>query len=157
MNQKDRAILDHLQTNAQLTNAELADKVGMSASQVSRRRTRMEQSGLIVRYRAELDPAQLNLGIHAFVRVSLTAHSADTADRFGRFLLTLPQLRSAFSLTGESDYLLHVQVKNLQALSDLVNRELLPHENVQHVRSDIALDCIIDNAPLHLDSAADVS
>jgi len=150
MDKLDRAILDHLQVNAQLTNAELADRVSLSASQVSRRRARLEKNGIIVRYKAELDAEKLDLGINAFVRVALTAHGADTADRFGKFLCSLPQVRSAYSMTGDSDYLIHVRVKNLQDLSELLNRSLLPHENVRHVRSDIALDCIIENAPFHI-------
>jgi len=154
MNDLDIAILNHLQADAQLTNAELADKVHLSASQVSRRRGRLEQAGVVLGYKAELDANRLGLGINAFVRVTLTAHSADTAERFGQFLRSLPQVRSAYSLTGESDYLVHAQVSNLRQLSELVNRSLLPHENVHHVRSDIALDCIVENAPLDLSAVS---
>jgi len=148
MDNKDRAILAHLQQNSDLTNADLANLVSLSASQVSRRITRLEEAGIISGYRAQVDARQLGLDINAFVRVSLTAHSADTAEEFGRFLQSLPVVRNAYALTGESDYLVHVCLRNLEELSDFVHRSLLPHENVQYVRSDIALDSIVENAPL---------
>ena len=150
MDRLDNAILQQLQFDAGLTNAELAERVSLSASQVSRRRSRLEESGVIKAYKAELDARKIGFGIDAFIRVSLTAHSGDTAEQFGEFLKSLPQIRSAYALTGDSDYLLHVCLQSLEDLSNLVNRSLLPHENVQYVRSDIALDTIVQDAPLHL-------
>lgn len=149
MDSKDNAILDRLQRDASLTNAELADAISLSPSQVSRRRTRLEEEGIIGVYRAELDAKKLGFDIDAFVRITLTAHSADTAQEFGQFLMGLPAVRSAYAVTGECDYLVHVCLRNLDELSEFVHRSLLPHENVQYVRSDIALQTIVRNAPLN--------
>lgn len=149
MDIKDSAILERLQRNANLTNAELAEAVGLSPSQVSRRRTRLEEDGIIAGYRAELDSKKLGLDIDAFVRVTLTAHNADSAKEFGQFLSSLPAVRSAYAVTGECDYLVHVCLRNLDELSEFVHQSLLPHQAVQTVRSDIALKTIVRHAPLH--------
>ena len=84
------------------------------------------------------------------MRITLTAHREDTATEFASFLRSLPVVRGAWVLTGDADYLLHVKVASLEALSHLVNRQLLPHPNVQFVRSDIALERIVEDAPLQL-------
>ncbi len=150
MDQFDRALLNHLQLDASLTNAELGEKVHLSASQISRRRARLEAGGTITGYRAEVDAAKLGFEIDVFIRVALTAHSDDTAEEFGKFLRGFSQVRSAYALAGEADYLLHIKTRSLPALSDFVNRQLLPHPNVREVRSDIVLERVKENAPLAL-------
>ena len=150
MDRLDRHILEQLQRDSSLSNAELAAAIGLSASQVSRRRARLETTGLIRGYGARLDARALGFSMDVFIRVTLTAHSADTATEFSHFLRSLPELRSAHALTGTADYLLHAKVRDLDALSALVNRHLLPHRNVHEVRSDIALQTIIEEAPLPL-------
>lgn len=74
----DVKLLAALQNNAALTNAELGDVIGLSASQVSRRRQKLEEAGIIRRYRAALDPEALGLMVTAYVGVTLGAHSRKT-------------------------------------------------------------------------------
>lgn len=148
MDSFDRALLEQLQRDSTTTNSELAERVGLSASQVSRRRLKLEQSGLIVRYRATLNAKKLGVSTDVFVRVTLTRHDADSADAFARFLRTLPQVRGAWALSGEADYFIHAKVASLEAFSVLVNKHLLPHSLVQQLRSDVALQTIIEDAPL---------
>ena len=150
MDQFDRAILNHLQVDASLTNAELGEKVHLSPSQISRRRTRLEQEGIITGYQAVVDARKVGFEIDVFVRVALTAHSDDTAEEFGRFLRNFHQVRSAYALAGEADYLLHIKTRSLPELSNFVNRQLLPHPNVREVRSEIVLERVKENGPLVL-------
>lgn len=150
MDQFNCAILNHLQVNAALTNAELADQVHLSASQISRRRARLEADGIISGYRAEVDAAKLGFDIDVFIRVTLTAHSDDTAESFGRFLNGFSEVRSAYALAGNADYLLHVKTRSLPDLSHFINRRLLPHPNVGEVRSEIVLERVKENSPLAL-------
>ncbi len=78
----DFRLLGALQEDGRLTNQELAERVGLSASQCSRRRTRLEESGIIRGYHAELSADALGLGVLVFVHVTLTTHSPDNSKRF---------------------------------------------------------------------------
>lgn len=154
MDRHDAAILRHLQEDASTSNAVIGDTIGLSTSQVSRRRSRLETEGVIRRYRAEVSAAALGYRLDAFVRICLQAHSKDTAADFRGFLDSLSAVRLACAITGDADYLLHVRVSDLQALSELINTELLAHPNVREVRSDVVLDMIKDDIamPVHAQS-----
>ena len=144
----DRALLGALQADASATNADLADQVGLSASQISRRRQALEQSGMIVGYRALVDRAALGLDVVVLVHVTMARHSPENARRFRQLALARPEVLDAYTLTGEADYVLKVVVADLPALSDFVNDVLLPHEAVDRVRSEVVLDVIKENGPL---------
>ena len=144
----DLRLLSALQDNGALTNQELADAVRLSASQCSRRRQRLEQAGVIRRYRADLDPGKLGFGVTVFIFVALATHSRHNARRFRDLVATLAMVQEAHALTGDSDYLLKVIVTDLRALSALVNDVLLPHEAVERVKSSIVLETLKDDVRL---------
>ena len=144
----DRRLLAALQRDASRSNQALADLVGLSASQVSRRRARLEEAGVIRRYRAEIDGRRLGLGVLAFVQVRLSTHNPDNARRFRELVRTVPEIQESHALTGDMDYLVKVAVADLAALAGLVNDVLLPHESVAHVRSSIALETLKDTNEL---------
>lgn len=140
----DLRILDALQRDAARTNAEIGSKIGLSASQVSRRRVRLEEEGIIRRYRAELDGARLGFTLTVFIHVSLATHSRDNARRLRDLVRLTPAIQEAHALTGQADYLFKVAVAGLKELSDFVNEVLLPHEAVERVRSEIVLETLKD-------------
>jgi DNA-binding Lrp family transcriptional regulator len=144
----DLKLLSALQDNGALTNQQLADAVRLSPSQCSRRRQRLEQAGVIRRYRADLDPAKLGFGITVFIFVALATHSRNNARRFRDLVATLAMVQEAHAMTGDSDYLLKVIVTDLRALSALVNDVLLPHETVERVKSSIVLETLKDDPRL---------
>lgn len=146
----DRAILKQLQDDARLTNQELSERVNLSPSQCSRRRTRLERAGVIRGYRADLDRDSLGLGIVNIITVTLATHNRDNAQRFARLIAALPEVLEAFALTGEMDYIIKVVTPDLKGLSIFVNDVLLPHESVQHVKTAIVLDTLKENAALPL-------
>jgi DNA-binding Lrp family transcriptional regulator len=150
MDALDWRLIDQLQGDASQTNAVLAERIGLSASQVSRRRQRLEEAGVIKGYRAVLDAASVGLGVIVFVHVALDTHSRDNARRFRDLVRLTPSVLEAHALTGEADYLLKVAVGDLKALSQLVNEVLLPHESVARVRSEIALDTLKEPGTLPL-------
>jgi DNA-binding Lrp family transcriptional regulator len=133
-------LLGALQDNGRLSNFELADAVGLSASQCSRRRAALEAAGTIASYHAHLDAAALGLGIVVFVQVTLATHSPDNSKRFLKLIESLEEVQEAYSLTGEADYLVKATITDLTALSRLLNEVFLPHDSVAHVRSSIVLD-----------------
>ncbi len=146
----DLRLLSALQANAALTNAELGGLIGLSASQVSRRRQRLEEAGVIKRYRAALDPEALGLTVTAYVGVTLGAHSRENARKFRNMVTAMPEVQEAYTLTGDVDYMLKIVVPDLKKLSRIINDDLLPQEAVQHVRSSIAMETLKDDNLLPL-------
>lgn len=144
MDKFDRQLLSLLTSDAAMSNASLGEHVGLSTSQVSRRRAKLETDGLISGYRAEVNYEALGLGLNAFIKVRLHGHSKSSSKNFKALVNRLPSVCLACTLTGDADYLLHVRVKDLQALSALIGDELLAHEDVREVRSDVVLDMIKD-------------
>lgn len=146
----DWRLIDQLQADASQTNAVLAERIGLSASQVSRRRVRLEEAGVLKGYRAVVDPAAVGLAVTVFIHVALDTHSRDNARRFRDLVRLTPAVLEAHALTGEADYLLKVMVGDLKALSQLINDVFLPHESVARVRSEIALDTLKEPGVLPL-------
>jgi DNA-binding Lrp family transcriptional regulator len=150
----DLKLLALLQDDASLGNAELAERVGLSASQCSRRRTGLEEAGYIRAYRADLDAKKLGYGIEAFTRVTLSKHSDGTAGEFAQFLESLSEVQQAHTLAGDADYLLHIRVRSLDELADFVHKRLLPHAHVSQVRSDIVLKTVKENRGFRIGGTA---
>ena len=146
----DRKLLAAIQADGARTNQELAEQVGLSASQISRRRQQLEAEGLIEGYAARLSAARLGFGVRAFVHVTLARHSPDNSRRFAELVARTPEVQAAHALTGEADYLLKVTVRGLADLAALINAVLLPHESVDRVRSEIVLETLKETAALPL-------
>ncbi|OWJ93056.1 Lrp/AsnC family transcriptional regulator [Paracoccus yeei] len=140
----DLAILAALQRDGALTNAGLSGLVNLSASQCSRRRAALEEAGVIEGYSARLSAAKLGVGMRAIIRVNLSAHGQTNEQDFARFVASHAQIRSAFSVSGDADYILDVRVRDLEAFADFVHRHLLPHPQVSQVRSEIVLKTLKD-------------
>ena len=146
----DLRLLAALQENGRLTNQELGERIGLSASQCSRRRAGLEGAGLIRGYRADLAAGLIGFRLLVFVQVTLATHSGDNAEKFRKLVARLDEVQEAYATTGDTDYLLKVVVADLKDLSVLVNEVLLPHESVARVRSSIVLDRIKETASLPL-------
>ena len=136
----DLKLLAALQDDGRLTNQQLADLAGLSASQCSRRRMRLEQDGVIAGYRADLAAEALGFNVIAFIHITLATHSPDNAEKFRALVQRTGEIQEAYALTGDADYLLKTVLRDLKSLSDIVNNVLMPHQSVAHVRSSIVLD-----------------
>src|SRR5512138_1484877 len=136
----DLKMLAALQDNGRLTNQELADLVGLSASQCSRRRMRLEEEKVIAGYHADLSAEALGFNLVAFIQITLATHSPDNSKKFRALVNRVDEIQEAYSLTGDADYVLKVVLLALNSLADLVNNVLMPYQSVAHVRSSIVLD-----------------
>lgn len=114
----DLRILDALQRDARLTNQQLAERVHLSPSPCWRRVRRLEASGVVRRYRADLDRQQLGFGVLAFIRVTIDSHNEDEARAFEHRVLALDQVTGCWSIAGEADFLLQVVAVDLDAYAD---------------------------------------
>lgn len=148
MDSFDKKILQIVQTSAALSNTAIGEAIGLSASQVSRRRRQLEETGIIVGYRAVLNPVALGFTLDAIIKIKLATHSEKSAELFRSFVHGLEEIRLACAITGSADYLLHARVADLPSLSRLINKRLLSHKLVSEVRSEVVLDLIKDNADL---------
>lgn len=140
----DRKILSALQRDARLTNSELGDLVGLSPSQCSRRRNDLEKRGLILGYHARIDRKLAGYEMLSVIAVTLSHHDETNAARLRELLQRLPNVLSAYALTGQMDYMITVAFRDLEELSEFVNQTLLPHPAVQNVHTAIALETIKD-------------
>ena len=144
----DSRLLAALQENAMLTAQDLSARLNLSPSQAARRRQRLEAEGYITRYRAELAPDKLGLGVEAFIRIVMATHTEQNARDFVRMTRAQPEITGAWTLTGEADYLLRVFCTDLSALNRLVQQVLLPHAAVSRVQSQIVMERVKPDAPL---------
>jgi DNA-binding Lrp family transcriptional regulator len=150
MDDVDLKLLNVLQEDGRLTNNELAERIGLSASQCSRRRAALEATGVIEGYHAALATQAVGLDVMVFVQVGLATQSADSAQAFGKLIRGMEEVQEAFSLTGEADYLVKMVVPDLKTLSRILGEVLLPHRSVAHVRSSVVLDRIKQTTRLPL-------
>ena len=148
MDPVDARLLSALQKDAHLTAQQLGEVLNLSPSQAGRRKQRLEADGIIQGYSARLDPTRLGLSVQGFVQVQLDTHGPEQAQSFARLLSTRPEITSAWTMTGEADYLLRVFCVDLSALNTLIHEVILPHPAVARVQSQIVMDQIKRDAPL---------
>ena len=153
LDRTDLRLLALLQRNGRLTNAELAERVHLSASACLRRVQRLEREGVISGYRAEVDPARLDLGLQAFVRVRLGRHDREAVAAFAEFVETWDEVVACYALTGDMDYLLHVVVEDLEHFSRFLLDNLLNASGVADVNSSFVLRAVKTDAGLPLPKA----
>jgi DNA-binding Lrp family transcriptional regulator len=133
----DRRILRALQRDGRMQNTELAEAVGLSPSPCLRRVRRLEEAGVIVRYVAVVDPAEVGLGLTLFARICLTAQDAETIDHFIAAMRDLPQVVECHLVLGESDALLRVVAADLDDYRRFQSTHLTRKNGVQSVKTDL--------------------
>jgi Lrp/AsnC family leucine-responsive transcriptional regulator len=146
----DMRILQVLQTDARLTNVELAERVGMSPSPCLRRVRQLETRGVISSTVALLDRRALGLDVLAFVEVHIDRHTDTVADAFAGAVMKEPEVTACYAMTGAYDYLLQVIVPSLDAYADFTMNRLLKMPGVKDVRSSFVLQSVKESTALPL-------
>ncbi|MGL6245903.1 Lrp/AsnC family transcriptional regulator [Pseudomonas sp.] len=150
MDRIDRKILSELQKDGRLSVTELADRVGLSLSPCHRRVRALEDSGVLLGYRAQLDPGALGLNFSAMVFATLREGDRKAVEAFETALIEIPQVVDAQRLFGEPDYLLHVVAQDLPAFQRLYDESLSTLPNVQRLTSTLVMKRVIQDRPLPL-------
>ncbi|MEL7059622.1 MAG: Lrp/AsnC family transcriptional regulator [Acidobacteriota bacterium] len=150
----DLEILDLLQRNARIQNAEIARRVGMAPSATLERLRKLERRGVVHDYRTRLDPARLGFDLLAFVFVRT---KEDTPFCAGEKLAALPEVQELHHVAGEDCYLLKLRAASPEALGRLLRERLREVPEVISTRSTIVLDTVKDDPalPLRIDATAD--
>jgi DNA-binding Lrp family transcriptional regulator len=146
----DHSILRMLQQNARVTNAELAEKVGLSPSACSRRLDMLEKNGVISGYHARLSNKALDYKMIAIVHISLSGQFAKTLAEFEAAVKRCPNVLVCYLMSGEYDYILRIAARDLEDY-ERIHRDwlsALPH--VVKINSSFALREIIDRPSVGL-------
>jgi len=136
---KDRVILAELQRDSRLTMQQLADRVGMSSSACWRRVRSLEESGVIARYAAILDPKKAGFSLSSMTRVTLARHEKQHVEDFIKEVERHPEVLECFATSGEADFHLRVVVEDMDAYNAFLDNFIFRLPGVSQVRSDIVL------------------
>jgi Lrp/AsnC family transcriptional regulator, leucine-responsive regulatory protein len=142
MDRIDVKILRTLMTDAKIPNAQLAEKVGLSASPCWQRVRRMEKEGIIKGYSVQLDQAKLGASEIALVEVTLDRHEDDVLEAFGKAVSKIPEILEVYLTTGEYDYLLKVAVAGTSGYEEFLRTKLYRVPGIRHSRSSFTLKCL---------------
>ncbi|MEO6531107.1 MAG: Lrp/AsnC family transcriptional regulator [Specibacter sp.] len=133
----DRQIIDTLVADARITNRDLADAVGIAPSTALMRTRALMERGAIEGFEAKLNLASIGRAVQALIAVRLRAHDRDQIDTFTARVPLLPEVLSTFHTSGSVDYLLHIAVRDTDALRDWVLDNLTTDPVVGHTETTL--------------------
>lgn len=139
LDQIDRKVLDILQANAKITNAQLSKEIGLSPAPTLERVKKLEQYGIIQSYHAQLDREKVGLGVTTFIQVSLVGHKKDVTDSFARKVNDIPEIIECHHTTGSGDFLLKVISKDIASYQKLLLEGINEIEEVANTQTMVIL------------------
>jgi len=150
MDKIDRRILQTLQQDGKLANNELAQRVGLSASPCLRRVKQLEDTGIIEKYVALVNPQKVNLGLTVFARIWLKGQDAKTVNHFIDSVREIPEIVECQLMAGDCDFFLRIVVSDLDAYRKFQIQHLNKITGIQNVKTEIPLQSIKQTTELPL-------
>ncbi|MGK5683300.1 Lrp/AsnC family transcriptional regulator [Actinoplanes sp. URMC 104] len=147
MDELDTRIVAQLQSDARLSNRELARQLGVSPSTCLERVRSLTRRGVIRGYHADIDPAALNRGVQAMVSVQVRPLNRDVIDTFKAHVSQMPEVLSVFVLSGGDDFLLQVGVPDLDALHAFLLDRLTKRREVTGFRTSMIFQQVRNPTP----------
>lgn len=144
----DRKILEILQSNAKITNAQLSKDIGLSPAPTLERVKKLETSGIIKSYHAKLDTDMVGLSVHTFVQVSLKGHNKKNIDLFLNEINNIPEVIECHHITGSGDFILKIISSDIQSYQKLMLEKVSEIEVVDGLQSMIILSTFKDSKVL---------
>ena len=135
----DMKILYELQKDGRIAVADLATKIGLSTTPCWRRVQRLQDSGVIQSYTANINPSIFNINLDVFIEVSLDLHQAKS---FEKAIMERDEIVECYAITGGQDYMLHVMVKDIANYDQFLRDEFIHFPGVQRVKTHLALNPI---------------
>jgi DNA-binding Lrp family transcriptional regulator len=135
----DITILNELQNDGRLSNAELASRVGLSAAPCWRRVKALEEAGFITGYRAEINRHKMGLGVLAFVRLDADRNSGDVLQALEEAIRTIPEVISCHYISGNGTFELQVVSRDLNTFSQFAREVLINLPNVKDLHTSFSL------------------
>jgi Lrp/AsnC family transcriptional regulator len=153
MDRVDRKLLELLQDDATLSIAQLADRVGLSATPCWKRIQKLEGKKVITRRVALVDPERVGVALTVFVGIEAGAHTPEWLERFSAGVAAMPEVMALYRMAGDIDYLLHVAIANMTEY-DAFYKRLIEVAPMKNVSSRFAMERIKHTTAYPLDSGA---
>lgn len=151
LDRTDKRILHELQRDGGLSNLQLADKVGLSASPCSRRVKALEDAGIIMQRVALLNSRKLGLDLTAIISISMDRHTPERFENFEQKILSFEEVQECYLITGQSaDYQLKIVVADMDAFQQFLLGKLTRIEGVTGVHSSFVMRKVQDSTALPL-------
>ena len=147
----DRAILAALGGDGRLSNVALADRIHLSPSACLRRVRRLEESGIIDRYAAVIDPAKIGKATSVFVDISLSSQREDLLDAFEGAVTDVPGVMSCHLMAGDADYVVHILCADVEDYERIHRSHLSRLPGVTRLRSSFALRTVCSKPAYELE------
>jgi len=135
----NRKILNLLQRNAKMTNAELAERTGLSPAGTLERVRKLERLGIIRGYVALVDPERIDRGTQALVQLSLVKHNLQAIEHFREAVLEMPEVLTCYHIAGEYDFVLLVAVSDMKAYESFVLHKLTTLAEISRIHTNFVL------------------
>ena len=139
MDERDYQIIGLLQKDCRISNTDLAERIGMSASSCWRRVRALEDEAVIECYSATVNPSKVGLTFQAIVHVQLTRHDPDNNSEFNRAINMRPEVQECYATTGQADYHLRILCDDLNAYNSFLEDFLFRHPAVQSAQTNVVL------------------
>ncbi len=149
----DRKILELLQANSNITNAQLALEIGLSAAPTLERVKKLETAGVIRSYHAVVDPASVGLGVSTFVMASLKGHNKDNITKFIKAIADIKEIVECHHVTGQADFILKIVSPDIPAYQNLMLEKVSNIEVVDNLQSMVILSTFKDTKMIPIPEA----
>lgn len=146
----DRQILMLLQQNSKMNIKEVALKIGLTTTPTYDRIKRLEKSGIITKYVAELNKEKVGLDLVVFCQVTLQVHSKKLITQFENAVEKMPEVIGCFHIAGNFDYLLKIVTPNIKSYQFFLKNKLSVLESVANVQSNFVMSTVKENSILHI-------
>jgi DNA-binding Lrp family transcriptional regulator len=140
LDRTDFGILRLLQNNASLSNKEIAAAVGLAPSSAHERLKRLREDGVLRGSHADVNPKAMGIGLEALFLIELAKHDRGAVDRFMAEVVEVPEVRSAFLITGRYDFVVHVVARDMQHLKDLALDSFTNRPGVTRIETSIVYE-----------------
>jgi len=137
LDRTDIEILRLLQENARLSVKEIASDIGLAASSTHERIKKLWDDGVLLGAHADVDPAAFGADLEALLMIGFAKHKRSNVDRFLSEVTEIPEVRSAFLVTGRYDVIVHVFVRNTTHLKDLAFDQFTSRPGVTRIETSI--------------------
>ncbi len=149
----DRKILELLQANSNITNAQLAQEIGLSAAPTLERVKKLETAGVIRSYHAVVDPASVGLGVSTFVMATLKGHNKENIAKFMNAIAEIKEIVECHHVTGSADFILKIVSPDIPAYQNLMVEKVTNIEVVDNLQSMVILSTLKDTKRIPIPEA----